>query len=193
MPLTGDALPDLPKLMALADALKVSMDALCGRKIPSAPPTPEKEAAPSKSRLPRRIANFALIVFLTVGSFFAGTRFADTTELKEVLTPSLPETFSVSGERFYVDSGNLFYQFVPGITGEAYTYQITFTGMNSPPQTLTAPYSGGICTGSADLSEHDFYSVLIIVSNAQDSRAVAIASDLNFSRTSGHAQWIPIE
>ncbi len=190
---TGDALPDLPKLMSLADALNISMDALCGRKISLASPTPVKEAAPSKSRLLRRIANFALIIFLVVGSFFAGTRFADTKESKEVLTPSLPETFSVSGERFYVDSGNLFYQFVPGITGEVYTYQITFAGMNNSPQTFTATYSDGICTGTADLSEHDIYSVVVIVSSASDSRAVAIASGLNFSRTSGHSQWMPIE
>lgn len=190
---TGDALPDIPKLMALADALKISMDALCGREISSASPTPEKEAAPVKSGLLRRIACYALIVFLVAGSFFSGTRFAGTPESKEALTPSLPETVSVSGEKFFVDGGNLNYQFVPSITGEAYTYQITFTGLNNSPQTFTTPYSGGICTGTVDLSEHDSYSVAVIVSSEQDSRAIAIASDLNFSKSNGYANWMTIE
>ena len=39
---TGDALPDLPKLLALADALDLSLDALCGRKsIQTAPSSAE--------------------------------------------------------------------------------------------------------------------------------------------------------
>ena len=33
---TGDAMPDLPKLLALADALDISLDALCGREYPAA-------------------------------------------------------------------------------------------------------------------------------------------------------------
>ncbi|MGE4354687.1 MAG: helix-turn-helix domain-containing protein [Oscillospiraceae bacterium] len=189
---TGDALPDLPKLMALADTLNISMDALCGREISSASPSPEIEAAPAKSRLFRRIANFALIGFLVAGSFFAGTQFDDTPELG-TLTPSLPETFSVSGEQFFIDNGNLSYQFVPSITGEAYTYQITFSGQNNSPQTFTAPYSGGICTDTVVLSETDTYSVTVVVSNVQDSRAVALASGLNFSKSSGSVQWTPIE
>lgn len=42
---TGDAMPDLPKLLALADALELSLDVLCGRVPPGA-------AAPAASALP---------------------------------------------------------------------------------------------------------------------------------------------
>jgi len=186
---TGEALPDIPKLMALADALGISLDALCGREISPASPTPKEKAVPAKSRLLRHVACFALIALLVAGSFFAGTP-----ESKEALTPSLPETFSVSGEQFYVDCRGFSYRFVPSITGEAYTYQITFSGLlNSSPQTFTAAYSGGICTGTAALSEGDTYSVAVIVSTATESRAVAIASGLNFSKSSGSVQWMPTE
>ncbi len=190
---TGDALPDLPKLIALAEALNISMDALCGREISSASPSPEKEATPAKPWLLRRIANFALIGFLLAGSFFAGTQFDGTPESKATLTPSLPETFSVSGEQFFIEGGDLSYQFVPSIIGEAYTYQITFSGQNNSPQTFIAPYSGGICTDAVALSEYDTYSVTVVVSSVQDSRAVALASGLNFSKSSGSVQWTPIE
>lgn len=189
---TGDAMPGLPQLIALSAALNISMDTLCGREVSSNFHSPEKEAAPQKSGLLRRIAIFALIGVLVAGSFYAGTQFGATSESKEALTPSLPESFSVSGEQFLIDQGNLSYQFVPSITGEAYTYQITFNGLNGSPQTFTAPYSGGVCTGTADLNEYENYSVTVVVSNAQDSRAVAIASNLIFSKRSGSVQWTPI-
>ena len=49
---TGDALPDLPKLLALADALRLSLDALCGREAPAeaVSPAPETPAPASKYR-----------------------------------------------------------------------------------------------------------------------------------------------
>lgn len=37
---TGEALPDLPRLLAVADALELPLDDLCGRDLPPSPPPP---------------------------------------------------------------------------------------------------------------------------------------------------------
>ena len=52
---TGDALPDLPRLLALADALELPLDDLCGREpppSPSQPPAPISTPTPASTFLP---------------------------------------------------------------------------------------------------------------------------------------------
>lgn len=49
---TGDALPDLPRLLALADALELPLDDLCGRELP---PSPSQPPAPISTPTPESI------------------------------------------------------------------------------------------------------------------------------------------
>ena len=189
---TGDAQPDLAKLMALAEALHVSLDALCGREAAAGEEgATEIKEPPKKSRASKLMAG-VLVLLLLCASFFAGTRYSAGTE-PVPSAPALPDTLTVSGVNFTIGYKGLTYQFVPSVAGEGYTYQITFTGHESAPQTFDAPYSGGICTDSIYLEQYGSYSVTVVVTSGEDSRPVPIAYNLNFDRGSGSASWNPAE
>ncbi|MPM30841.1 hypothetical protein SDC9_77391 [bioreactor metagenome] len=190
---TGDAQPDLAKLMAVSEALHVSLDTLCGREVPEKEEGAAEVKEPSKKPWGSRLAAGVLVVLLLCASFFAGTRYGVSTEPTAPSAPALPDTLTVSGVNFAIGYKGLTYQFVPSAAGEGYTYQITFTGHESAPQTFDAPYSGGICTDSIYLKEYGSYSVTVVVSSGADSRPVPIAYNLNFDRGSGSASWNPVE
>jgi transcriptional regulator with XRE-family HTH domain len=189
---TGDALPDLPKLLALAETLDMSLDALCGRESPAQAPAPERCETAERPRRRRRPALFLLLLLLLAGSFYAGMRFGGASEPEPEAppVPPLPDTLSAAGVSFSGDSNGVSYQFTPSIAGEAYTYQITFKGHSSPTKTVDARYSGGICSGALVLSAGS-YNVTAVISNGQESRAVPLAIGLNFSP--GSASWTPVE
>jgi len=187
---TGDAQPDLAKLMALAEALHVSLDALCGREDTANEGGAAEVKGPKKSWASRFAAG-GLVLLLLCASFFAGTRYRAGTE-PVPSAPALPDTLTVSGVNFTIGYKGLTYQFVPSVAGEGYTYQITFTGHESAPQTFDAPYSGGICTDSVYLEGYGSYSVTVVVSSGEESRPVPIAYNLNFDRGSGSASWNPV-
>lgn len=188
---TGDALPDLPKLLALADALNMSVDALCGREAAADAAIPEKESLAAAPRRRWHPAGIVLGLLLLLGSFFAGMQVSGNRAPEEPPIPALPDMISITGVNFFVVSEGLSYQFVPSAAGEGYTYQITFKQTDAPPLTLDAPYSGGLCTDTVPLEEYFSYSVTVVISNGQTSRAVPIASQLSFGRDPNAASWIP--
>lgn len=189
---TGDAQPDLAKLMALAGALSISLDALCGREETASEDRADEVKEPSKKARVSKLAAGVLVILLLCASFFAGTRFGGSTAPAEPSAPALPDTLTVSGVNFACGYKGLTYQFVPSVAGDGYTYQITFTGHDSAPKTFDAPYSGGICTDTIYLKEYGSYSVTVVVKSGEDSRPVPIAYNLNFDRGSGSASWNPV-
>lgn len=192
---TGDAAPDLPKLLALADALDISLDALCGRE--PQPRAAEPSAAPPrptgrKVRW-RQVGLLTLTAILLLGAaFWAGTRWPwDTAPAESALAgvSTLPESLSVSGVNFAGREDGVAFRFTPSVTGERYTYQITFAGFDQPPRTFDAPYSGGVCAGEAKLPGAGAYAVTVLVSDGANSLGAAVADNLAFDETS--ASWTP--
>ena len=193
---TGDAMPDLNKLLALADALEISLDTLCGREgQPSAVPVAEGPAP-----LKKRPILLPFLCALLVGCLLAGGLW---TWRRQNIVPSqeapaasalaaLPDDFTVSGVSFHGQSDyRVAYQFTPSVSGEPYTYQITFTDSDGGSFTFDAPYSGGVCTGTAALSGGWIgYSVTVSVSDGVNSRKLAVANGLGFSEGSSH--WTPL-
>lgn len=191
---TGDAMPDLNKLLALADALQISLDALCGRESP-----PEETAQPETPETKRRgqwlwpaLCGVLAVCLLTAGGLWAWSQRNVVPSEAASAASTLPDTFTVSGESFSYRNGYLNYTFTPSVTGEQYAYQITFTGTdNHPPQTFDVDCVGGVCSGTAYLSEYDVYSVTVSISSENDSRAKAIAINLSFAE--GRSSWTPLD
>ena len=196
---TGDALPDLPKLLALADALGLSLDALCGRESPvsseaaPAETLPETDiSAPKRCRwLWPALWGFLAACLLVGGLWIWSQR--NVVPAKEAQAAStLPDTFTVSGVGF---SGNsdyeVAYQFTPSVSGEGCAYQITFADADGQSFTFEAPCSGGVCVGTAKLAGGWIgYTVTVSVSDGAGSRSLAVACDLHFSK--GDASWLPL-
>ena len=193
---TGDTLPDLPKLLALADALGLTLDALCGREAPEAAAEPSPlpaPAAPEKRRwLLPALCGFLAACLLLGGAWAWAQR--NVVQMETAAAEStLPDTFIVSGVGFSgISDYEVSYQFTPSAAGAGYTYQITFTDPEGKSDTFDAPYSGGACAGTAALSSGGWssYTVTVSVSNGAGSRNAAVARDLNFSQRS--ASWLPL-
>lgn len=185
---TGDAMPDLNKLLALADALDISLDALCGRNVSATSISSKNPAAtPQKRRLHILLSCVAVVLLLSLGAL-----------ILSLSAPSAPSPsalagdFAISGLNFSgVSNSQVHYRFVPSISSPELSYQIVFVdylGKTFPIDTLCL---SGICSGVATLDGgHLGYSVSVNVTDGRITRSIPVANNLNFSQ--GNASWTPI-
>lgn len=188
---TGEALPDYAKLVALVDALQVSIDFLCGREeqasTESKPSTTVPTPPATQKHSPLRfVAAVVLALFLFGGGMWLGSALTQRTQV-----PSMPDTVTVSGVQFlYRPSEGLFYQFIPSVAGDEYTYQIHFltTSSEGKDHTIDVPLSNGACSGKVGLMAGT-YTVTASISNGRETRLIPLATDLTFRR--GLSTWSP--
>lgn len=191
---TGDSAPDLNNLLALADTLDLSLDTLCGREspIPAATPTPALVDSSKRTRaaLPLLCLLLAALVII-IGIWFGDTNSKEETPPESPLM-MLTDPFTVSGVNFSgLTDRNVEFRFTPSISGEGFTYTISFTGTNGMVKTFDAPYSGGVCAGIAGFGEkYGGYTVSVSVSDGVTSRNLAIAEDMNWSKSDSN--WSPL-
>ena len=194
---TGEASPDLSKLLSLSEALGVSLDVLCGLRDPEADAPADDGGTAGRRLLCRRWVSALLALVLLTGGFALGRITAlDRGEAPSSsdqvgLSEPLPENFSVSGLSFRLtdDGSGLFYAFTPSHLSPGYTYQITFSAPDTEPVVLDAEAAGGVCSGQAPLLGSVGYNVTITISTGQSTRAVMVASGLSFS--DHRISWMP--
>lgn len=165
---TGEALPDYAKLIALADALEVSLDYLCGRETQTAnKPEPAVEA--SEKKRSGWVTVVAIIAVLIVG--IVGLLVANLSDhAVEEPQRKLPEEFFVKDVSFnYVEGEGLHFQFVPSVTGNGYTYllqTIWSDGASGYVKSAEAECKRGVCSGVIELEPRtDGYKVYFVISN----------------------------
>ena len=189
---TGDALPDLLKLLALADALRLSLDALCGREAPSeaVSPAPETPAPASKYRWVWPILCGVLAVCLLVCGVWMWSRRNTVPAEAAQAASTLPDTLTVSGVNFIgEDDDRVSFRCVPSVVSEEYTYQITFADFGGPPQTFDVSPSGGVCAGTVSVTGGGAFDVALVISSGAESRTVMLATGLGFHKSG--ASWTP--
>ncbi len=169
---TGEAFPDLQKAILLSDALGVSLDDLCGKES-----LPTAADPPSLSK--RRALPFVCSLVCLCAGLLLGMLLFDRTPVNTEI-PAMPDTVTASGVAFY--SGRtedaLTYQFVPSVTGSAYTYRISFTNSTGEILGFDAACTDGMCAGTVQLSPYGEYTVAVTVSNSVEERAVPLAKGL---------------
>lgn len=187
---TGDAMPDLNKLLALADALGVSLDTLCGRETRATSSTAPTSPPKRRSTLLPLLCVFLLPI--TAIALFL---------LLSMARPSLPpvttdlstmEKLTVSGLSFHGESNHaIAYRFTPSISGPGLTYQLIFTDSNENVFPIDISCISGVCAGTAILPGiGGGYTVSLSVTDGVISRNLTLASGLNFS--AGNASWNPV-
>lgn len=195
----GDTTPDLPKLLALSEALGISLDALCGR-IP-AEETPAAESVPASpapaSPKSRRgwyllLGALAGIVLAVAGIFLLNIPRGDHQSDEPV--PAIPADFTVAGVNFACDgeSGVLSFRFAPSMHyPEDFSYTMVFASTGEGAHHYEAVYEGGVCLGTAeDLPRGYAYGVSVTVSNGREALSVPVAENLGFAP--GQASWTPL-
>jgi len=201
---TGEASPDLNKLLALSKVLNTSLDTLCGLQKDSAAGT--TPASPK-----RRLFSTALLLILIllagilIGVFIANYAAGNSTaEHTGVPAPSveLPASITVTGLAFSPEDDGVTYQFTPGFISPDCTYQITFAATGEEPTVCDTVPTGGVCTGRAALDPWNNYTVTVTVSNGETTRAVSVAYDLSYQPSQngengiwggGSTSWHPVD
>lgn len=182
---TGDAMPDLPKLLALADALDISLDALCGRSGPA--PASSKNSTSPKRWPAILLSCVAIVLMLSLGALVLSL------SAPAAPAPSaLANEVTISGLNFVGDTNSqVHYRFVPSVSAPELSYQIVFAdhrGKTFPIDTLCL---SGICSGEAKLDGgHLGYSVSVNITDGKITRSIPVASSLTFSQ--GEASWNPV-
>ena len=189
---TGEAAPDLTRLVTAAEALEISLDVLCGREgapaaVEAAAPADPVPAAAVK-RLKHIVWVLALAVALLTGALVWSLTRPDSAVAEAVL---LPQDFTVSGLSFTpLDGEAVAYQFTPSAAAPGYTYTITFAAEGeSYPFAVTC--DSGVCAGTSQLPPRLDYTVTVSVSNGVESRALAVAQGFTFNDDS--ARWTPLD
>ena len=183
---TGEAMPDMTKLIALADALEMTLDALCGRTFPEQAVNfaPVKPVSKRRTWIPWVLSAALLLCCVVL--------LLNAAKPSSPASLSLPDGISVSSVRFsQEDGGFLSYRFFPSVVGEDYTYQIVFSGETLQPQTFGAAYDDGMCSGTAYLP-HDTYTVSVVIFDGENSYLVPVATDLKM-HPDGSVGWMPGE
>lgn len=177
---TGEALPDYAKLIALADALEVSLDYLCGREAQAAN-TPEPIEETSEKKRKGWVTVVAIIAVLIVGiaGLISVWQIASREQgIVEPAAPHLPDVIEVSGVMFTkLDRLHTECRFVSSIVGDQYAYQIHFEDSNGRVLTVDAKLDGGLYSGMINLP-NGRYSVSVTVSNGVESRAALLTQSL---------------
>lgn len=184
---TGDAMPDLPKLIALADVLELSLDALCGRTSLSRGENMPEPSEASQRVLAGEHRHLAALCVLVAVCLLAGGMWIWG---RRNVVP-LPDDITVTGFGFSNPGGSqLGFYFTPSMASEHYIYQVTFTNQNGESTTAEVPCDSGFCSGRVALKQSDVYSMTVSISNGNKSRDIPVVSDLQFSGLG--VSWFPL-
>ena len=188
---TGDAMPDLNKLMLIADALEMSLDELCGRTEYIKKDVVKEPEKAKKSSYTAVVVIIILIIHVA-GFMYTMQKNKETQAFYEKQFEALTDDFTVTGTEFFGESRNVLrYRFVPSISGYELKYKITFADVDGNAYVFDAVNNGGVCTGTANLGDnYGGYNVSVSVVSGELSRNVAVAYNLCFNE--GSSSWNPI-
>ncbi|MBP3313623.1 MAG: helix-turn-helix transcriptional regulator [Oscillospiraceae bacterium] len=179
---TGEAQPDFAKLLALADALEVSLDELCGRvQTDMSPFTPVEQSTHKKTGTKIAIISLAVVTALLllclVGLLLFGR--ADTIQ-EETSSVVLTTPITVSGMEFSRQGNLVQYSFSMSVVDETCAYEVTFTNHDGTVETSKPQFTSGVFHGTVKISEYSTYRVNVTVTQGDQHRVVPVLIDLSF-------------
>ena len=205
---TGESLPDLYKLAALADELGVSTDELCGREAALCGEVPatafagdaaEREAFAeeirriAKQNRSLRYVVGILVLICGVLTMLSGYRSLQNSKApsNEITTPApLPDTITISGLTLDIDGIALVFRFVPSVSGEGYEWSASCAPDNNGLISVETTTDGGICTVRLlNVSQYDGVTLSATVTNGTESRSICLATDIRVGENS--ISWDP--
>ena len=206
---TGESLPDLYKLAALADELGVSTDVLCGREAAlcgEVPATASAEETAERAAFAEEIRRIAkqnrslryvvgiLVLICGVLTMLSGYRSLQNSKApsNEITTPApLPDTITVTGLTVSREVGNVVvFRFVPSVSGEGYEWSASCAPDNNGLISVETTTDGGICTVRLlNVSQYDGVTLSVTVTNGTESRSICLATDIRVGENS--ISWDP--
>ena len=195
---TGESLPDLYKLAALADELGVSTDELCGREPAARGETPaetaaeetangEAAAAEALKRTARQnkrlrcalgILSVLCAALATLLSYNALV--GSAAEDGSAQPVPLPDTITVTGLTVSREAGNVaVFRFVPSISGEGCEWSASCAPDNNGYIAVKTIMEDGICSvWISNIPEYGGVTLSATVTNGVESRSLCLATDI---------------
>ena len=197
---TGESLPDLYKLAALADELGVSTDELCGREAVlcgEVPATASAEETAERAAFAEELRRIAkqnrslryvvgiLVLICGVLTMLSGYRSLQNSKApsNEITTSApLPDTITVSGLTVSREVGNVaVFRFVPSISGEGYEWSASCAPDDNGYIAVKTIMEDGICSvWISNIPEYRGVTLSVTVTNGTESRSICLATDICF-------------
>lgn len=177
---TGEAMPDMGKLIALADALDVSIDALCGRSAGGAA-AEAPAGGPSKPARTRHPVLRTVLAVLVAVAVLGGVWFGSNLQRPE----TLPDTVTADLTELMLDrdQGGVVCRFIPSVASADCTYQVSVTGAGAG-WTVDAEYENGVCTAVLQMLQGQGYVISARICRGDDIRSVVLAEQVNVGEDS---------
>lgn len=183
---TGDAMPDLNKLVALSDTLGVSLDRLCGKERDADEKVEASTVVVKKNRfwpiLCVVLSLLTILLLLQVGHL------RGQTDEKEML-PLDVATTTVYAE-FGSGTGNyLHYQIAPSVVCEEYTYYLVLTAqdpVSGAPSPVALDADSGVFQGEVAFPlSASRWTVSLRVETARNTYTIPVATNLRYTGNGG--------
>ena len=194
---TGESLPDLYKLAALADELGVSADELCGREPAARGEAPAETAAEEtangeaaaaevlkrtarQNKRLRCVLGILIVLCAALAALLLYSAFAGSAADDGSAAPApLPDTITVSGLTLDIDGIALVFRFVPSVSGEGYEWSASCAPDNNGLISVETTTDGGICTVRLlNVPPYSGVTLSATVTNGVESRSICLATDI---------------
>ena len=205
---TGESLPDLYKLAALADELGVSTDELCGREAAlcgEVPATASAEETAERAAFAEELRRIAkqnrslrcvvgiLVLICGVLTMLSGYRSLQNSKApsNEITTSApLPDTITISGLTLDIDGIALVFRFVPSVSGEGYEWSASCAPDDNGYIAVKTIMEDGICSvWISNIPEYRGVTLSATVTNGAESRSICLATDIRVGENS--ISWDP--
>lgn len=189
---TGDAQPELSKLISLAEALQVSLDELCGRTGANGDGDAEplqENSINAKGLVQKFLEGKSLLLCLAM--LLVGLMIGLLLPKGDV---SLPENIVVQHANFTAtEDGILRCEIIPSVNDERYQYKLVFVGSYTGEKVVFLNCRNGVYVHEEELPAGDTYTVSLVIGRGLQKRNVLVATNLNISYSEGSASWRPAE
>ena len=189
---TGEAMPDLNKLLALSDALGVSIDRLCGKE-----DTTEAAAAPAVVVKKGRFWPVLCAVLAAAMLFLLWQNRALNMQNEELSALPLDIVEKVAGAEFSSSNGQyLEYRIIPGTVCADYIYGLVLipeTPVAGAPPVIALNAESGVFQGRLTIPlSASAWTASLRVEAGKRAYTVPVATDLHYSGN-GLTSWQPVD
>lgn len=171
----GEAVPELAKIMKLADILDVNLDVLCGREeeeynIP--------ESKNTKKKCNKLFLSMILAVTIAVSGIFGYCIGHSEKENANSEVYELPDIIEVTGVTFHLDKNVLTCEFVPSVYSEKFSYHVNVSDYWGKKTSYEPVFKNGIGEASIIVSAYDNYKVVLEITNGEESRSITLIEEI---------------
>lgn len=167
----SEAVPELAKIMKLADILDVSLDVLCGREARETNVLESK--LENKNKNSKLFLSMLLVVAIVASGIFGYSIGYSEKEDANSEIYELPDIIEVADVIFSVEKNVLTCEFVPSIYSEKLSYRVILSD-NWGKKFYDVKFENGIGEASMIVGDYNTCNLFLEVSNGEESRSVSL-------------------